>query len=87
MVMLHAKLNQRIIVDGWDRYDLFSGSLPEVAPDLFHTGVSFIQCMVVTISLLKEFLSLSCYSCRTCTLGSSPINSAIAHLSVNNKVP
>ena len=60
MAMLRAKLNQHIIVDGWDRYDLFSGSLPKVAPDLFHTEVSFIQCMVVTIGLLKEYLSLSC---------------------------
>ena len=82
MVMLHAKLNQHIIVDWWDRYNHFSGSLPEVAPDLFHTGVSLIHCKVVTIGLLKEFLSLSCYSCRACTLG---INSAIVHLSVDYK--
>ena len=53
MVMLRAKLNQRIIIDWWDRYNLFSGSLPEVAPDLFHTGVGFIHCMLVTIGLLK----------------------------------
>ena len=87
MVMLCAKLNQCIIVDWWDQYDLFSSSLPEIAPDLFHTGVSFIHCMVVTIGLLKEFLSLSCYSYRACMLGASPINFAITHLSVDYKVP
>ena len=87
MDMLRAKLNQCIIVDWWDQYDVFSGSLPEVAPDLFHTGVSFIHYMAVTIGLLKEFISLSCYSCRAWLLGASPINSAIIHLSVDYKVP
>ena len=57
----------------WDWYNHFLGSLPEVIPDLLHTGIGFIHCMVVTIGLLKEFLSLSCYSCRACTLGASTL--------------
>ena len=56
----------QMIVGGWPDW-IGTTSSQALLLSLFHAGVSFIHCMVVTIGLLKEFLSLS-YYCRACTL-------------------